>query len=316
MPETSPELALADSFADYFLQKIVTIREMLKNEKDYSPVGECEGILSSFETVSEDEVRKIITSMASISCELDEIPTKYLKKSLDQCRDIITRIIILSLKEGLFVSSWKTAVVRPLLKKPGLDLINSNYRPVSNLNFVSKVLENVVLRQFNEHCAKFQLYPDYQSAYRQHFSCETALIKIVNDILWNVEEQKVTALAAIDLSAAFDMVDHAILLDVLHIKFGITDQVLSWFASYLQPRNFMVKVGESYSNKKELTFSVPQGSCAGPTLYSVNASTMSEVIPNIIEIHVYAGDHAIKTSFQSGSKNSEIEAVNVMENTS
>ena len=274
MPETSSKLALADSFADYFLQKIVTIREMLKNENEYSPVGECEGILSSFETVSEEEVRKIIVSTASKSCELDEIPTKYLKKSLDQCSEIITKIINLSLKEGLFFSSWKTAVVRPLLKKPGLDLINSNYRPVSNLNFVWKVLEKVVLRQFNKPYAKFQLYPDYQSAYRQHFSCDTALIKIVNDILWSMEEQKVTALAAIDISAAFDTVDHAILLDVLRIKFGITDQALSWFASYLQPRNFMVKVGESYSNKKELTFSVPQGSCAGPTLYSVYSSTI------------------------------------------
>ena len=77
----------------------------------------------------------------------------------------------------------------------------------------------------------------------------------------------------------------------------------------------MVRVGESYSNKKELTFSVPQGSCAGPTLYSIYASTVSEVIPNIIDIHGYADDHAIKTSFQSESKISETEAVNVMENT-
>ena len=80
-----------------------------------------------------------------------------------------------------------------------------NYRPVSNLSFLSKVLEKAVLKQF----------PEYQSAYRQGFSCKTALVKLTNDILWAMEHQKVTAMMAIDLSAAFDTVDHDILLEVL-----------------------------------------------------------------------------------------------------
>jgi hypothetical protein len=172
-----------------------------------------------------------------------------------------------------------------------------------------------VLNQFNDHCDRLHLFPDYQSAYRKYYSCETALLKIVNDILWTMEQQKVTALAAIDLSAAFDTVDHSILLDVLQVKFGVQDVALEWFASYLQPRQFMVNVGESYSSTQQLTFSVPQGSCAGPTLYSVYASTMREVIPHGIDVHGYADDHAIKTSFISGSIASETGAFQDMEDT-
>ena len=115
-----------------------------------------------------------------------------------------------------------------------------------------------------------------------------------------MEHNKVTALACIDLSAAFDTVDHRILLDVMQVNFGITDTALSWFASYLQPREFTVNVGEAYSSSKQLTFSVPQGSCAGPTLYSVYASTMAYVVPPCLDIHGYADDHAIKIAFNSG----------------
>ena len=317
MPVAESEQVQADTFADYFLQKIVCecIRDTLKDYAQYCPSGECEGQLPQFEPVTEEDVRKTILTLGTKSCELDEIPTKHLKQCLNECLGIITRIMNLSLQNGLFVSSWKTAVVRPLLKKAGLQLIHSNYRPVSNLNFLSKVLEKLVLYQFNDHCAKFHLYPDYQSAYRKYFSCETALLKIVDDILWNMEVQTVTALACIDLSAAFDTVDHHVLLDVLRVRFGITDVALDWFASYLRPREFMVNVGDAYSSKKELTFSVPQGSCAGPTLYSVYASTMADVIPSNLDIHGYADDHAIKVSFTSGIQSAEEKAILDMEGT-
>ena len=113
----------------------------------------------------------------------------------------------------------------------GLDLVNSNHHPVSNLNLFSKVLEKLTLVQFNDHCTKFHLYPDYQSAYHQYHSCETALLKITNDILWDMEVQQVTAMACIDLSAVFDTLNHTILLEVLHVKLGITNSTLDWFAS-------------------------------------------------------------------------------------
>ena len=104
----------------------------------------------------------------------------------------------------VFAANWKTAIIRPLLKKPGLELMTKNYRPVSNLSFLSKLLEKCALVRFNNHCKENDLMPSYQSAYREHHSCKTALVRLTNDLLWSMDRQSVMALVAIDLSAAFN----------------------------------------------------------------------------------------------------------------
>ena len=106
---------------------------------------------------------------------------------------------------------------------------------VSNLTFLSHLVEKCVLIQFNQHCTDNTLLPDYQSAYRTNYSCETALVALVNDILWGMEKQKITAFTAIDLLAAFNTIDYDILLEVLQMKFSFTGQTLHWFDSYLRP---------------------------------------------------------------------------------
>ena len=129
----------------------------------------------------------------------------------------------------------------------------------------------------------------------------------MNDILWNMECSDVTAFIAIDLSAAFDMVDHGILLDVLQYRFGVSGRVRKWFDSYLGPRQFQVNIGKAYSEPIDLQFSVPQGSCAGPILFLLYASTIGEVIPQTIGIHGYADDHGIKGKFKAVGNNNETE---------
>ena len=182
---------------------------------------------------------------------------------------LITKIVNISLKKGEFHSNWKTAIVRPLLKKIGLDLIHANFRPVSNLSFISKVIECCMLLQLSQHCEEFNLQPDYQSAYREHYSCETAVLKISNDVLWAMEQQEVTSLVALDLSAAFDMVDHVILLDILNHKFGIGGEALKWYDQYLYPRSFKVNINGTYSSERDFDVSVPQGSCAGASIFNL-----------------------------------------------
>ena len=108
-----------------------------------------------------------------------------------------------------------------------MDLISSNYRPVSNLVFLSKVLEKAVLEQFITYCDTHKLIPDYQSVYRKNFSCETSIIKVVNDVLWNFENQEVCAMCMIDLSAAFNTVDYQILLQVLQSRFRVLGSALA-----------------------------------------------------------------------------------------
>ena len=132
----------------------------------------------------EDEVAKIIMGMASKSCESHPMPTTLLKEILPQVMKPITKIINSSLELDIFASQWKVALVKLLLKKMGLALVAPNYYPVSNLPFLSKVLERCVVNQFTTHCNANNLFPSYQSAYRRNYSCEMALIKITNDCLW------------------------------------------------------------------------------------------------------------------------------------
>ena len=196
--------------------------------------------------------------------------------------------------------------MRPLIKKPNLELELKNFRPVSNLSFLSKVVEKIALGQVNDHLVKNADLPDHMSAYRQHRSCETVLLKVVNDILWSMEELKVNAFVAIDLSAAFDTVDHAILLNIMEKRFGITDKAKLWFESYLQPRGFRVKIDHYASKRKELTFSVPQGSISGPVLFNIYASTLPETIEDNITLNGFADDHTLQCDFQPGTTQEEL----------
>ena len=194
-------------------------------------------------------------------------------------------------------------MVLPLLKKPGLDRIYNNYRPVSNLPYVSKLVEKAALDQFNHHCNTKQLMPDYQSAYRASYSTETALLRFHHDILQRMENQQITSFVALDLSAAFDTVHHEVLLRVLESSFGIRSDALSWFDSYLRPRCFSVQVPGAVSSSRDITFSVPQGSCLGPVLFSAYSSTLSDVIPREIGIRGYADDTGLDATFAPGSEN-------------
>ena len=138
--------------------------------------------LKNFSPLSCDEVQKEILSMNNKTCELDHIPTQVLKRILPIILGAITDIVNISLSTGSFACNWKTAIVKPLLKKPGLDL-EKNYRPVSNLSFLSKLVEWCMLKQLLQHCEDNHLLPDFQSAYQANYSTETSLVKLVNNIL-------------------------------------------------------------------------------------------------------------------------------------
>ena len=106
--------------------------------------------------------------------------------------------------------TWKEAIVTPILKNPSLTSEFSNLRPISNLQFISKLTERAVFDQLQTHMLDHALYPLLQSAYRKSHSTETALIKVQNDILMNMDHQQVTLLVLLDLSAAFDTIDHQV----------------------------------------------------------------------------------------------------------
>ena len=274
LPKSQSDEVLANHFAQFFMSKIKSIRDTLDSHPLYKPTRREVTMFSRFSRITEDQVEKIIRSMPSKCCELDVMPPTILKQIIPSIITHITNLINESLENGVFANRWKTAIIKPLLKKAGLELICKNYRPVSNLSFLSKIHEKCALLQFNNHCTVNNLLLDYQLAYREHFSCETALVKLMDDILWNMEAQEITAVVAIDLYVAFDTVDHDVLLDVLNNRFGLDGNNQDWIDSYLRCRKFKVSIGQSYSEEIDVKFSVLQGSIFGPVLYSTYASTL------------------------------------------
>lgn len=298
MPPVDNENTLADQFADHFMNKIARIRDSLKTYENYKPARKNVPSFECFVELTEDEIKKLINELQTKSCEIDVLPTKLLKQFLNELLPTITNLVNLSLTSGVFPAKWKQAVVRPLLKKAGLELTFANYRPVSNLTFFSKLIEKSALYQLNKHAGANNLLPANQSAYRQFHSCETALLRLVNDILEGMEQHEVTALIALDLSAAFDTVDHSILLDVLESQYGVCESALRWVDSYLRPRSCRVSINSSLSSVRDLDCSVPQGSCLGPWLYLTYAGTIFDSVPPSISVHGFADDHTANRRFK------------------
>ena len=171
-----------------------------------------------------------------------------------------------------------------------------NYRPVSNLPFLSKVLEKCIQEQFMDYCEENKLNSDYQFANKKSHSCETLLLKLINDLLWEMENSKISNILMCDLSGAFDMVDHEVLMNVLESKFGVQDNAKKLLQSFLSPRSFKVNVGDVYSETKTINYSVPQGSINGPVLWNVYSSTIHTAIDDNINIFAFADDHTLQNS--------------------
>ena len=166
-------------------------------------------------------------------------------------------------------------------------------RPVSNLSFFSKILEKVVLNQLLKHFDKFESIPIFQSAYRKYHSVETAICKIFNDLIVEKCNNKCTLLILLDQTAAFDTVNHCLLLDDLS-HFGIDGTVLNWFKSYLHDRKFKVVTNDSVSDAQSLSFSVPQGSILGPYLYIIYSIELYYLLLGFgVSCHFYADDTQI-----------------------
>ena len=176
----------------------------------------------------------------------------------------------------------------------------ANYRPISNLSFLSKLLERLILKRLLLHLDSFSSIPKFQSGFRKSHSTETALLRIHNDLLLAMENKRVSALILLDLSAAFDTVDHDILLSRLSLNFGVTSSALSLLSSYLTDRTQSVHVGSNSSPVSHLLTGVPQGSVLGPLLFSLYTTPLSYLLNKSgISYHMYADDTQLYCSFSA-----------------
>ena len=242
---------------------------------------------------------KIISKTATKSCELDPMNTNILKDNISVLAPVLVDIVNTSLEDAIVTENLKSAMVRLLLKKPGLPLIFKNFRPVSNLSYLSKLIERVVCEQIMFFAEKSGNLEKYQLAYRPNHSTETALLKVRTDLLAAIDRKEVTCLILLDLSAAFDTVDHQLLLNRLRFRFGIEGKCLEWIESYLTNRNQQVVIGSHQSSSKQLTQGVPQGSVLGPILFTLYMSPLGDICRRHgIDFHGYADDSQNYLSFR------------------
>ena len=203
-----------------------------------------------------------------------------------------------SLLEGHLPVSQRHAIITPLIKKPHLDAADvKNYRPVSNLTFVSKVVERLVSGRLVGYLQENNLMPVEQSAYRRNHSTETALLRVISDLLNSMDKQEVTLLGLLDLSATFDCVDHDILLSRLERTYGIEGLAIEWIRSFLMDRTQQVAFRGQLSGILRLVFGVPQGSVLGPLLFLLYTAELLDIIKDQgMKAHSYADDTQVHVS--------------------
>ena len=307
-PPCSSVEELANRFADYFEQKISTIKAELdcKRMEQQNPfpdtcLRQSAVLLRQFTPVTVVQLAKLIGKSVRKSCDLDPIPATVLKECLTDLLPVISKMVNVSVTDAVVPSSLKNASLHPLLKKQTLPYEEfSSFRPVSNLAFISKCVEKVVAAQTGQHVEDNNLNELYQSAYKQCHSTETAMIKVQDDILRAIDNNCCVILLLLDLSAAFDTVDHRILLDRLSQRFGIVDNALEWFRSYLYDRHQIVKVNGSQSSRRELRCGVPQGSVLGPILFLLYTSPLGDIMRyHQVKFHLYADDTQLYLTFKS-----------------
>ena len=304
---TEPK-TLSDGFKDFFAEKVSKIRKDIVEESettthrhdgnnDETITLNCR--LDEFRPITIDELKDYISKMSNKFCSLDPIPTFLLKDCVDELSPILLHIVNSSVSLGDFPSNMKKAVIQPTLKKDGLDAdIYNNYRPVSNLPATSKILERVVLDQLNNYLLENDLHCQVQSGYRPNHSCETLMVRMTDDIFKEIQSDNIVILVLLDLSAAFDTIDHEILIDKLLKDFGISGQALQWFKSYLEHRSFCVKIDGTLSDYLCLLFGVPQGSLLGPVLFILYIKFLQVIAAKYgLSIQLYADDSQLYIAF-------------------
>ena len=284
-----PELCSArkcNDFASFFSAKISDIRSAISSSTPSNITASCSfsvpknypPSLSNFKEIDLKTLEEIVNLVKPSSCLLDPAPASFLKGNFNGLAEELLQIVNCSLRTGFFPESLKTAVIKPLLKKRNLDPLKlNNYRPISNLPFFSKILEKAVANQLNSFLNQNCLFDTFQSGFRPHHSTETALIKVLNDIRINNDSGKISILVLLDLSAAFDTIDHQILIGRLSSWIGLSGSALDWFRSYLKNRDYFVNINNFQSERITLSSGVPQGSILGPLLFNLHMLPLCQI---------------------------------------
>lgn len=306
-PLLDSTLYTCEDFLNFFVSKIEHIRKDIVPSSivlEVPMLSSC--IFDSFDHVSLPCLANLVKNIKPSFTSLDAVPPQFLKAGFKTMGPSILSIVNSSLSNGSVPSCLKHAVVSPLLKKPSLaatELIN--FRPISKLPFLSKVIEKVVFSQIAPFLSMNALLDEFQSGFRAGHSTETALVKVLNDLFLASDSGRAVVLIMLDLSAAFDTVDHSILLKRLECEVGFRGSALKWFHSYLKDRTFSVNFANVSSSVVPLKYGLPQGSILSPILFSLYMRPLGSICRRYdISYHMYADDTQIYFPLKVGDEQS------------
>ena len=264
---------IANAINDTFLKKVKDLRDKVNGVPDVDPKERLRKFLNkrdaeipifSLKKISKDTLRKILKKRkGNRSSGIDYIDGYSLKLAAPLIEDILLHLVNLTIEHSEYPSLWKVNKVSPQFKK-GDKTNGENWRPITDLVFVSKLAEAAVNEQILAHFLENNLWHPNHHGFRKNHSTATAIAQLYNFWIKNAEDTKLSAALLLDLSAAFDVVDHKILLDKLRL-YGFSDKTIAWFKSYLENRKQVVVVESKTSDPKDVgEQGVPQGSILGP----------------------------------------------------
>ena len=303
LPEHSDPKALANNFETFFANRVENICLEMNCSLDEPQTHRNLELLENFDLVTERDLEQIIKSIKIKYSTVDEIPEKLINPVIKSTSTNILKIVNDSLQNGVFPTYLKKSHIIPVPKSSKQNVNElSDFRPIINISIISKIMEKCVFSQIFNHLENHNLLIPNQSAYRKNHSCETALIKIYNDVLSTLDSSTNVVVALLDFSAAFDTINHEILYKKLNNHFGIRGTALKWIKSFLSERLVKVKINQSFSSGRLWKHGVPQGSVLGPLLFCLYIQEIEEIINKYgLQFHIYADDIQIFCPLTSGS---------------
>lgn len=300
-------LEIANYFNTFFNDKVNNLRSSMYGNNVQLACSPISKIMKNklcsfnFRSVDQTTVEEMLLSIPDDKpCGADQLDGKLLKMVARQLSQPICHIYNRCLIGSIYPNLWKESKIIPLLKKGKTDFLGSNCRPISILPILSKLLEKIIFKQILQYFSINGLLANAQHAYRPGHSTSTALIHMTDEWLACLDNKKLVGAVLIDFTAAFDVIDHDILMAKLKC-YGFSLTALNWMGSYLSNRKQRVFYNGSFSDAKNTYCGVPQGSCLGPLLFSIFINDLPYVVNNA-NIVMYADDSTMFSAAHSSAE--------------